>query len=403
MDINSEHKSPRQLAWIKYKKNKPAMCGLVVLVFAILIAILGSLIRPDISPNANNQQLELAKAPMNFSVQSILIRKNQNIEIVPFYKRILFGGQEPLNTLVPLDDYEFIGDRIVIQVFSGQNQLDLGSQEYHILDVIYSIDLSTLRTTNDTCYAKDLQGNQVALTIKQAQNQILSESFVNERFLFGTDKFGRDLLSRLMAGTIISLSVGLISVLISLFLGVTLGAVAGYFGGIVDDMITWLINVVWSIPTLLLVIAITFALGKGFVQVFIAVGLTMWVEVARVVRGQIVTLKNMEYIQAAKALGYSHFRIIFIHLIPNAIGPVIVISAANFASAILLEAGLSFLGIGAQIPMASWGQMINEHYIYITTSRAHLAILPGLSILTLVLAFMLIGNGLRDSLDTRTA
>jgi peptide/nickel transport system permease protein len=191
--------------------------------------------------------------------------------------------------------------------------------------------------------------------------------------------------------------------LISLVLGIGLGAIAGFFGGWIDDLITWLINVVWSIPTLLLVIAITFALGKGFVQVFIAVGLTMWVEVARVVRGQVLSLRNMEYIEAARALGYSNARTIYRHIIPNILGPVIVISAANFASAILLEAGLSFLGIGAQIPMASWGQMIKEHYSYITTDMAYLAILPGMCIIGLVLAFMLVGSGLRDSMDTRSA
>jgi len=151
------------------------------------------------------------------------------------------------------------------------------------------------------------------------------------------------------------------------------------------------------------VIAITFALGKGFVQVFVAVGLTMWVEVARVVRGQVLSIRNLEYIDAARALGFSSSRIIYRHVIPNVMGPVVVISAANFASAILLEAGLSFLGIGAQIPMASWGQMIKEHYPYITTSMAYLAVLPGLCIVALVLAFMLVGNGLRDSFDTHSA
>jgi peptide/nickel transport system permease protein len=186
-------------------------------------------------------------------------------------------------------------------------------------------------------------------------------------------------------------------------LGISLGAIAGYFGGRTDDLIMWLINVVWSIPTLLLVIAITFALGKGFVQVFIAVGLTMWVEVARVVRGQVLSVKNLEFVEAAKVLGYSNPRIIFNHIVPNVMGPVIVISAANFASAILLEAGLSFLGIGAQIPMASWGRMIKDHYPYITTDLAYLAILPGLCIVVLVLAFMLVGNGLRESFDKRSA
>jgi peptide/nickel transport system permease protein len=162
-----------------------------------------------------------------------------------------------------------------------------------------------------------------------------------------------------------------------------------------------MINVVWSIPTLLLVIAITLALGKGFWQVFIAVGLTMWVEVARVVRGQVLSLREKEFVEAGRALGFTNFRIIFRHVLPNVIGPVIVISAGNFASAILVEAGLSFLGIGAQPPMASWGTMIRDHYGYIITGKAYLAVLPGLATMFMVLAFMLVGNGLRDALDTK--
>jgi peptide/nickel transport system permease protein len=180
-----------------------------------------------------------------------------------------------------------------------------------------------------------------------------------------------------------------------------LGAIAGYYGGKTDKVVMWAINVIWSIPTLLLVIAITFAFGKGFWKVFIAVGLTMWVEVARVVRGQFLSLRQKEYVDAAKALGYSDFRIIFKHLLPNASGPLIVIAAANFASAILIEAGLSFLGIGAQIPTPSWGNMIKEHYTLITTDLAYLALLPGICIMLLVLSFMLVGNGLRDAFDVR--
>jgi peptide/nickel transport system permease protein len=150
-----------------------------------------------------------------------------------------------------------------------------------------------------------------------------------------------------------------------------------------------------------LVIAITLALGKGFWQVFIAVGLTMWVEVARVVRGQLISAKEMQYVEAAKALGFSNFRIIFKHILPNIMAPVIVISAANFAGAILMESGLSFLGIGAQPPIPSWGAMIKDHYSYIILGKAYLAIIPGLAIMSLVTAFMLIGNALRDALDVK--
>jgi len=163
----------------------------------------------------------------------------------------------------------------------------------------------------------------------------------------------------------------------------------------------WFINVVWSIPTLLLVIALTFALGRGFWQIFIAVGLTMWVEVARVVRGQILSIREKEFIEAGRALGFSHFRILTRHIIPNILSPVIVISAANFASAILIEAGLSFLGIGVQPPMPSWGSMVKEYYSFIILDSAYLAIIPGLAIVVLVLAFMALGNALQDALDVR--
>ncbi len=225
---------------------------------------------------------------------------------------------------------------------------------------------------------------------------------VSRTFLLGTDRFGRDLLSRMVLGARISLAVGFISVFISLLVGVTLGALAGFYGGRVDSAIMWLINVVWSIPTLLLVIAITLALGKGFWQVFVAVGLTMWVEVARVVRGQALSLKEKEFVEATEALGFRSLRALFSHVLPNIWSPVIVISAANFASAILIESGLSFLGIGAQPPIPTWGGMIKDHYSYIIVDKAYLAVIPGGAILLLVLSFMLVGNALRDALDVKS-
>jgi peptide/nickel transport system permease protein len=252
---------------------------------------------------------------------------------------------------------------------------------------------------NDTIVFKTLSGESKAFHLKQMQELAEKKHIVRKRFWLGTDRFGRDMLSQLIIGTRVSLSVGFIAVFISLIIGITLGGLAGYFRGRVDDLIMWVINVIWSIPTLLLVIAITFAIGKGFWQVFVAVGLTMWVEVARVARGQVLSLREKEFVEAARALGLNSYRIISRHILPNIMGPIIVISAANFASAILIEAGLSFLGIGVQPPMPSWGTMIREHYGYIILDKGYLAFLPGLLIMFMVLAFMLTGNGLRDALD----
>jgi peptide/nickel transport system permease protein len=254
-----------------------------------------------------------------------------------------------------------------------------------------------------TEYASDgLEGAEKELDLTAFSKAKIASLFKEQTFLFGTDKYGRDLLSRILVGARISFFIGFVAVFISLVIGIFMGSLAGYYGGKTDAFIMWIINVTWSIPTLLLVIAITLALGKGFWQVFIAVGLTMWVEVARVVRGQIISVKEMPYVTAARALGFKDFRIITKHILPNIMAPVIVISAANFAAAILIESGLSFLGIGAQPPMASWGAMIKDHYNYIILGKPYLALIPGLCIMSLVMAFMLIGNAMRDALDVKS-
>ena len=221
-------------------------------------------------------------------------------------------------------------------------------------------------------------------------------------FWLGTDRFGRDYLSRLVAGSGLSLSVGLVAVLLSLLIGVPLGAFAGYLGGRFDAVVSWLLQVVWSIPTLLLVLAITLAFGKGFEQVFLAIGLSMWVEVARVVRGQTLALRHIEWVEAGRVLGLSTPHIVLGHILPNLAGPIAVLASANFAAAILIEAGLSFMGVGAQIPMPSWGNLIRDHYGSILTGHAHLALLPGACIVGLVLAFNALSNALARASSRRT-
>jgi peptide/nickel transport system permease protein len=225
------------------------------------------------------------------------------------------------------------------------------------------------------------------------------EAGTTHRAWLGTDRYGRDLASRLMAGSAISLSVGAGSVLISLVLGLVLGGLAGYVGGRVDRIVSWFLQVMWSVPTLLMVLAITLAFGKGFWQVFLAIGLTMWVEVARIVRGQFLSLREQPYVESARALDLPAWRIMAKHMLPNALGPLVVVSAANFASTILIEAGLSFLGVGAQIPMPSWGNIVKEHAHLLTTDHAWLALIPGALIASLVLAFTWLGDGLRATLQ----
>ena len=220
-------------------------------------------------------------------------------------------------------------------------------------------------------------------------------------FILGTDRLGRDILSRLMAGTYISLTVGFISVAISLIVGVTIGLLAGYYRGWVDATLSWIINVIWSIPNLLVVMAFILAFGAGFWKVFIAIGLTMWVEVARIVRGQILSIREKEYIEAARSMGMSDWRIMFREMLPQLWPILIVISAANFSSAILIESGMSFLGLGVQIPAPSWGNMIRENYAMIPTQHAHLALAPGICIMLTVLALSYVGNGLRSALDIK--
>lgn len=374
---------------------------MMVILLATLVSILGYLITPDSTPFANNQLLEIAASKPGFKVQLLLIKKNEPSDKCNLFHRLAYGCKSAY-TSVPVSNWKFNGDEITVTRYdkAGFSPDSTNSFSYKLSEVIYALNENALQKPSAT-ELKDLNGEIVSTDIRVMQQSIIDNNLVTRRYLLGTDRFGRDVLSQLMIGTRVSLSVGFISVLISLVLGILLGSLAGFFRGRTDDLIIWFINVIWSIPTLLLVIAITFALGKGFWQVFIAVGLTMWVEVARVVRGQILSLREKEFVEAARALGFKNSRIIIRHILPNTLGPVIVISAANFASAILIEAGLSFLGIGVQPPMPSWGTMVKENYAYIILDNPWLAILPGLSIMMLVLAFMLIGNGLRDALDVK--
>lgn len=364
MLLNSKN-SLTALALQKFKRNFWGVFSLFIIVCIGLVAVFAYAFAPDDSKNANQMHLSIHSKPPGFKVDMLTI-PTQDKSDQSILSELIFGKSNS-STEIPIESYELKNGSLVYEEYAS--------------DGLHG------------------QVRQIDLSLFPENNYL---PFIQERkFVFGTDKYGRDYLSRILIGSRISFFIGFIAVFISLVVGLLMGCFAGYYGGKIDAFIMWVINITWSIPTLLLVIAITLALGKGFWQVFVAVGLTMWVEVARVVRGQIISVKEMQYVTAAKALGYDDLRIVVKHILPNIMAPLIVISAANFAAAILIESGLSFLGIGAQPPMASWGAMIKDHYNYIILGKPYLAIIPGFCIMILVMAFMLAGNALRDALDVK--
>ncbi len=360
----------RQQTWKRLKKNKGAVFGLLIILIAVLVSIFGYLLAPDNSANADLQTVEIQAKKPGYTQQFLIVPDFKNSSAENSFTILLFGKHMNYR-YIPINGYTIKNDSLLINKYIDD---DTAVIQY------FSIQMLT--------------GNH--------PEDITTKNIITKKYWLGTDKFGRDILSRLIIGTRVSLAVGLIAVLISLSLGIILGAMAGYFKGWVDELVMWLVNVTWSIPTLLLVFAITMAMGKGFWQIFIAVGLTMWVSVARLVRGQVMAVKELEFVQAARALGFTNFRIILQHILPNILGPILVIAASNFATAIIVEAGLSFLGIGVQPPQPSWGLMIKENYNFIITHNPMLALMPGFAIMLLVLAFNLLGNGLRDAVDVRS-
>lgn len=363
------NQSLTSIALQKFRKNFWGVFSFGYIILMVLLAFLAYFLAPDDSENANQMHLSIHSKPPGFQIQMLTV---PSVKMDSKTLKGYFFGHPNQVTEIPILEYKLLGSNI------------------QYTEYIEDVELKQTKEIN-------LEKFVGFTSIEEVEKELIT----TKKFYLGTDKYGRDLLSRMLIGSRVSISIGFVAVLISVIVGLFFGALGGFYGGKLDAFVMWLVNVIWSIPTLLLVIAITLALGKGFWQVFVAVGLTMWVEVARVVRGQIISVKEMQYVTAARALGFSDMRIILHHIIPNIMAPVIVISAANFASAILVESGLSFLGLGAQPPIPSWGGMIKDHYSYIILGKPYLAIVPGIAIMLITLAFMMTGNALRDALDVK--
>ena len=353
---------------MKFFKNTVSLNNIGIILsscfvfFCLLISLFAYIFIPDSSRFSNQMHLQINSKPPGFKASFIIV-PNSNSNQQSFSSKLFTGNKYP-DTEILISDFQLLKNSIKYTDYSNDK-------------IFKSISFSAFPSNLNS-------------------DQIIDKFLIKRNYLFGTDNYGRDVFGRVMLGTRVSMSIGIIAVFISLLIGVFIGLISGYYGGLTDQILMMVINIFWSIPTLLLVIAFTLALGKGFWQVYVAVGLTMWVEVARVVRGQVISEKNKDYITATKVLGFSDTRVFIKHLLPNIIGPILIISAANFASAILIESGLSFLGIGTQPPIPSWGSMIKDNYQYIILGKAYLAVIPGIAIMLLVTSFMFLGNNLED-------
>ena len=394
MDGHSEY----QKAWRRFRRNRPAVAGLWFVAAAMFIALFGYVLAPDHSPDANAQIPEISLQPPGFRVMILTVKLINEAHKSSWFT-VLWHGQALTYKPIPIElsSLKVEGDSVHFQYFGKNSRLG----NVHLVQLYYSIQDSVLIVGDDYVF-QDSAGNAARISRSLLLKNMKEASVLQTRtFPLGTDKYGRCILSRLMLGFRISLLVGLIAVVISLSIGIVIGAVGGYFGGRVDDFVMLVVNTVWSIPTLLLVFAVVLALGRGIGIIFLAVGLTMWVDVARLVRGQVLAVKQLAFVEAAKSMGLGHRRILLRHILPNLLGPVMVVAAGNFATAILVESGLSYLGFGVQPPAPSWGTMLNENYGYALGGKPLLALAPALAIAFTVLAFNLVGNGLRDALDVR--
>ena len=332
--------------------------GLITTGLFAVPALLGYLITPDNTKDCNRIIPELANRPPGFTFTYIIAGKHLPTSFTDY-----FSGAPSEGTVIPCKVTE-------------QSK-----------DSIYYIPYAETDT------------KAIAKSSLIPQNKDRFE--YRQTALLGTDRFGRDMLSRLIIGARVSLLVGLVSVIISLFIGTIIGMAAGYYGGRTDSILSWLISVFWSIPTLLIALGLSFAFGKGLWQVLLATGLSTWVEVARVVRGQTLQLRQKEFILSSIITGFKPIYIMRRHILPNLKGTLTVMATTNFAAAILLESGLSFLGLGLAPPTPSWGMMVIEHLGNLVLDNAYLALVPGMAIMALVMAFNLMSMGLRDALDTR--
>ncbi|GCA50555.1 oligopeptide transport system permease protein OppC [Sinorhizobium sp. KGO-5] len=354
-----------QLATLRFRRNRPAMAGCVMLVLIALFSFVG----PLFSPHSYDQ-------------------------VFPSYVTIGPSLEPRPDTSTLQDVMEGVATRarVTLTEFNVEGQTFTAT--------VTSDEPIDPRATRYFDRANEFENTEVVATENDGRTLKVEGEVAREYFPFGTDSNGRDLLVRVMLGGQISIAVGLLASLVSLGIGVVYGATSGYIGGRVDNVMMRLVEILYSLPFVFLVVVLVVFFGRSFILIFLVIGAVEWLDMARIVRGQTLALKRREFVGAAQALGLTDWQIIRRHIIPNTIGPVIVFVTVVVPKVILLESFLSFLGLGVQAPLTSWGALISEGANNIQ-SAPWLLIFPAIFFVVTLFSLNFVGDGLRDALDPK--
>lgn len=371
-----------QDAWRRLKKNKLSMLGLTVIIILTITALLGPFF---LEFTYEDQVLELANIPPKLDVYKVsddfYVYRHNDYKLL----RVSENGE-----------FLYTNDEDETYAYDRKNSMiDMAQKKRKV----YEIDGKEVILDYADASKKDFDGPKFFITVDGEKIQP-QDRVRNKTYLFGTDHLGRDVLARVLYGARISLLVALVATLVQFFIGVLYGGIAGYMGGKTDNLMMRIVDIIATIPLLLYVILLMVVLGAGLGTIILALGLVYWVRMARLVRGEVLRIKEQEYVMASKTLGASTWRILSKHLIPNAMGPIIVSLAMSIPSAIFTESFLSFIGLGVSAPFASWGTLASDALNGIMSFPYQL-FYPSAAICVTVLSFNFLGDGLRDALDPR--